>query len=71
MSSMPEQIHLHPHAVWILSAGVTGFVGLLFCSVAFAAGVRAFDTLAILFAIAAAGTQLALIVLYLINQKTQ
>jgi len=72
MSALPpNQINLPSQAVWLLSGAVMLLAGAMFASIAFAAGIRAVDTLACLFVMGAAGTQLALIVLYLINRKTQ
>ena len=69
MSSMPRRIHLTSQAVWTMSVLVMAFAGVLFAAVAFVAGVRAADTLAILFMMGAAGTQLVLILFALFNLK--
>ncbi len=71
MSSHPQTIHLNPYAVSMVSGGLMSFAGLIFSSVAFASGIRAFDLLTLLFMLGAAGALLALIMFYLINLRTQ
>ena len=63
-------IRLTRTAVFSLAAGVMALTGTLSSTAALAAGVQSIDVLAILFAMGAAGSLVALIVWYLLQLRT-
>lgn len=63
-------IRLTRTAVFSLAAGVMALMGTLSSTAALAAGVQSIDVLAILFAMGAAGSLVALIVWYLLQLRT-
>ncbi|MEO5677346.1 MAG: hypothetical protein ABIQ84_07345 [Usitatibacter sp.] len=69
-SSSTRTIRLTRAAVFSLSAGITALMGTLCSTAALAAGVESVDTLAIVFAMGAAGALFALIIWYLLQLRT-
>lgn len=63
-------IRLTRAAVFSLAAGIMALMGTLCSTAALAAGVESVDTLAILFAMGAAGALVALIIWYLLQLST-